>query len=91
MNHNERDAHTGWPKWLRRGPLEIVACVVIGLFALISGLIALAGNVAAGLLWDGFGPQATFAVGAVLSLVCALGVAGWMRLQAARSRSSASE
>ncbi|HRL07743.1 MAG TPA: MFS transporter, partial [Brevundimonas diminuta] len=62
-----------------------------GLFALISGLIALAGNVAAGLLWDGFGPQATFAVGAVLSLVCALGVAGWLRLQAARSRSSASE
>nr|WP_312121284.1 MFS transporter [Brevundimonas diminuta] len=62
-----------------------------GLFALISGLIALAGNVAAGLLWDGFGPQATFAVGAVLSLVCALGVAGWMRLQASRSRSSASE
>ena len=30
-------------------------------------------------------------VGAVLSLVCALGIAGWMRLQAARSRSSASE
>jgi hypothetical protein len=57
-----------------------------GLFALISGLIALAGNVAAGLLWDGFGPQATFAVGAVLSLVCALGVAGWMRLQMAGSR-----
>ena len=62
-----------------------------GLFALISGLIALVGNVAAGLLWDGFGPQATFAVGAVLSLVCALGIAGWMRLQTQRSRSSASE
>lgn len=31
MNHNEQDAHPGWPKWLRRGPMEIVACVVIGL------------------------------------------------------------
>ena len=49
-----------------------------GLFALISGLIALVGNVAAGLLWDGYGPQATFAVGAALSVLCAGGVAGWM-------------
>jgi hypothetical protein len=22
---------TRWPKWLRRGPLEMVACVIIGL------------------------------------------------------------
>ncbi|WP_312148056.1 MFS transporter [Brevundimonas sp.] len=48
-----------------------------GLFALISGVIALAGNLAAGLLWDGYGPQATFAVGAVLSLACAIIVALW--------------
>ncbi|OJU12180.1 MAG: MFS transporter [Caulobacterales bacterium 68-7] len=49
-----------------------------GLFSLISGLIALVGNVAAGLLWDSYGPQATFAVGAALSVLCAGGVAGWM-------------
>lgn len=48
-----------------------------GLFSLISGVIALAGNVAAGLLWDGMGPQATFAFGAALSLLCALGVGLW--------------
>lgn len=44
---------------------------------MISGVIALAGNLAAGLLWDGYGPQATFAVGAVLSLACAIIVALW--------------
>jgi hypothetical protein len=31
VNHDGHDAHPGWPKWLRRGPLEMVACVVIGL------------------------------------------------------------
>jgi hypothetical protein len=31
VKHHEHDAHPGWPKWLRRGPLEMVACVVIGL------------------------------------------------------------
>jgi hypothetical protein len=31
VNHHEHDAHPGWPKWLRRGPLERVACIVIGL------------------------------------------------------------
>lgn len=49
-----------------------------GLFSLISGLIALVGNIAAGLLWDSYGPQATFTVGAALSVLCAGGVAGWM-------------
>ena len=23
------DAHPRWPRWLRRGPMEIVACIVI--------------------------------------------------------------
>ena len=25
------DAHPRWPKWLRRGPLEMAACLVIAL------------------------------------------------------------
>jgi hypothetical protein len=31
VNDGAHDAFPRWPKWLRRGPLEIVACVVIGL------------------------------------------------------------
>jgi hypothetical protein len=31
MNQDVHDTHPGWPKWLRRGPMEITACVVIGL------------------------------------------------------------
>jgi hypothetical protein len=25
------DAHPNWPKWLRRGPMEMAACIVIAL------------------------------------------------------------
>jgi hypothetical protein len=25
------DPHPHWPRWLRRGPLEMAACIVIGL------------------------------------------------------------
>jgi hypothetical protein len=31
VNDDIHDAHPGWPKWLRRGPLEVVACAIIGL------------------------------------------------------------
>ncbi|WP_395673104.1 MFS transporter [Phenylobacterium sp.] len=48
-----------------------------GVFALISGLVAAAGNLVAGLLWDGVGPQATFLAGAALSLACAAALAVW--------------
>jgi len=55
-----------------------------GLFALISGVIALLGNVTAGLLWDGLGSQATFYAGAALSLFSALAISVWiMRLKGA--------
>lgn len=49
-----------------------------GLFALISGVIALLGNVTAGLLWDGLGSQATFYAGAALSLFSALAISVWI-------------
>lgn len=48
-----------------------------GLFALIAGVIALLGNLAAGALWDSMGPQATFTAGAIVSLVCAGIVVLW--------------
>jgi hypothetical protein len=31
VNGDAHDPHPRWPKWLRRGPLEMVACVIIGL------------------------------------------------------------
>ena len=33
MNDNQhiQDAHPNWPRWLRRGPMELLACIVIGL------------------------------------------------------------
>jgi hypothetical protein len=29
------DPHPRWPRWLRRGPLEMAACIVIGLGVLM--------------------------------------------------------
>ncbi|MDQ7792823.1 MAG: MFS transporter [bacterium] len=43
----------------------------MGLFHTLSGLAALAGGVAAGLLWDRLGPPAAFTWGAVLSMAAA--------------------
>lgn len=48
-----------------------------GAFSLATGVVALIGNTAAGLLWDRYGPEATFAAGAVLSLACAAVVGAW--------------
>jgi hypothetical protein len=30
MNNTISDAHPRWPRWLRRGPMEMLACIVIG-------------------------------------------------------------
>ncbi|MGZ8286289.1 MAG: MFS transporter [Allosphingosinicella sp.] len=43
-----------------------------GLFNLATGVAMLAASVTAGLLWDGFGPAATFAAGAAFALAAAL-------------------
>jgi MFS family permease len=50
-----------------------------GVYALLSGLIALGGNIAAGGLWDRFGSDMTFGVAAALSAVCALALVAWSR------------
>jgi hypothetical protein len=31
VNSSTKTAASRWPKWLRRGPMEMVACVVIAL------------------------------------------------------------
>jgi MFS family permease len=46
-----------------------------GFFNLVSGLAMLLASVVAGLLWDRFGPQATFYAGAIFSSVALLGLA----------------
>ncbi len=46
-----------------------------GVFNLLGGLAALAASVLAGALWDNFGSQATFLVGAGLTTVALLGLA----------------
>ena len=45
-----------------------------GVFNLMGGLAALAASVLAGVLWDGFGPQATFLAGAGFTAVALLGL-----------------
>ncbi len=45
-----------------------------GLFHLATGVAMLAASVAAGLLWDGFGPSATFLAGAGFAIAAALAV-----------------
>jgi hypothetical protein len=30
MNNTIADSHPNWPRWLRRGPMEMLACIVIG-------------------------------------------------------------
>lgn len=53
-----------------------------GMFNLVSGIALLVASVIAGELWDRFGPQGTFAAGAlfaVLTLVSLLLVRGWLK------------
>ena len=57
LARNQIDSHPAWPRWLRRGPMEMLACIVITLgivmmlqpFALVlytySFLTTLAGTV----------------------------------------------
>ncbi|MCJ8052145.1 MFS transporter [Shinella curvata] len=54
-----------------------------GVFSLITGIVVLLGNVAAGLIWDSHGSGATFLTGAVLSAVTIL-VAAPMLLRVKR-------
>lgn len=56
-----------------------------GLFALIAGAIAFLGNLAAGLIWDGYGSMAVFGLGGAISLVCAAAVILWGRFGASRT------
>jgi hypothetical protein len=30
MNNTIADSHPNWPRWLRRGPMEMLGCIVIG-------------------------------------------------------------
>jgi MFS family permease len=46
-----------------------------GMFNLMGGLALLAASVVAGLLWDGFGPQATFLAGAAFTALALVGLA----------------
>jgi MFS family permease len=46
-----------------------------GVFNLVSGLALLTASAVAGILWDRFGPQGTFAAGAVFSLIALGGLA----------------
>jgi len=48
-----------------------------GLFNLATGFSLLAASVVAGLLWDGFGPGATFGAGALLGAAAGLMLLGW--------------
>ena len=45
-----------------------------GMFNLASGLALLVGSVLAGVLWDAYGPPATFLAGAIFAVVTLLGV-----------------
>lgn len=49
-----------------------------GMFNLVSGLALLAGSVLAGLLWDGYGPAATFLAGAAFAVVTLSGLV-WVK------------
>jgi MFS family permease len=49
-----------------------------GMFNLVSGVALLAGSVLAGLLWDSFGPEATFLGGAGFAVLTLLGLA-WVK------------
>lgn len=48
-----------------------------GLFNLATGVSALAASVAAGLLWDGLGPDATFLAGAVFAALAGVILLSW--------------
>jgi MFS family permease len=55
-------------------PPELLG-TAFGVFNLVSGCALLLASVTAGVLWSGFGPQATFLAGAVFAALAALGVA----------------
>lgn len=48
-----------------------------GLFNLLSGVALLAASVIAGVLWNGYGPGATFLAGATFAALAALGLLAW--------------
>lgn len=50
-----------------------------GVLNLATGLVTLAASVVAGVLWDGFGPQATCLAGAGIGALTLLGLAGLVR------------
>jgi len=54
-------------------PLELRG-TAYGMFNLMGGLALLAASVVAGMLWDGFGPQATFLAGAIFTAIALLGL-----------------
>ena len=45
-----------------------------GMFNLTTGLVLLAASIVAGVLWDRFGPQATFLAGAAFTLLALIGL-----------------
>ena len=47
-----------------------------GVFNLVSGIALLAASVLAGLVWDRYGPQATFVAGAAITIVAGLAAIG---------------
>ena len=48
-----------------------------GLYNLASGIALLAASVVAGLLWDAYGPSATFIAGAAFAVLAGLMLALW--------------
>jgi MFS family permease len=55
-------------------PVELRG-TAFGLFGLATGVATVVGAVLAGMLWDAAGAKATFAAGAALALVTAIGLA----------------
>ena len=53
---------------------KVLRGTAFGLFNLASGLALLVGSVIAGLLWDAYGPSATFLAGGVFAVVTLLGL-----------------
>lgn len=56
--------------------------VAFGVFNLVTGLVVLAGNVTAGVLWDTYGPSATFYMSAAVSAIGIIGLLLYWRARA---------
>ena len=54
---------------------EALRATAFGLFNLVTGLVAVAASSLAGLLWQAFGSQATFAAGGVFAMLALFGIA----------------